>query len=46
MFGMSAERSGVERPARIAQCGHAPEALRRRTLIHYYTAAQDGFFGG
>ena len=29
MFGMSAERNEVERPARIAQCGHAPEALRR-----------------
>ena len=24
MFGSSAERNGVERPARIAQCGHAP----------------------
>ena len=29
MFGMSAERNEVERPPRIAQCGHAPEALRR-----------------
>ena len=24
MFGMSAERNGVERTPRIAQCGHAP----------------------
>ena len=28
MFGMSAERNEVERTPRIAQCGHAPEALR------------------
>ena len=28
MFGLSAERNEVERTPRIAQCGHAPEALR------------------
>ncbi len=42
MFGMSAERNGVERTPRIAQCGHAPrvvqcghapEALRRRAAL-------------
>ena len=27
MFGSSAERNEVERPPRIAQCGHAPAAL-------------------
>ena len=32
MFGMSAERNEVERPARIAQCGHAPEHNYEPTL--------------
>ena len=33
MFGSSAERNEVERTPRIAQCGHAPEALRRNSTF-------------